>query len=97
MKLTHITGVLLVLLVVVTVFIPVAASQLLPAWATMAPVVQGTVSGPVVVPAAWALPGATYPWVQPIWVNVGGVRRPVVPANLVGAPSAQPHGLILAG
>ena len=49
-----------------------------------------------VVTTASRLPGAAYPWVQPVWVRVGGVTLPTVP-HTAGATSTQPPARIAIG
>ncbi len=90
MKLRHVIGLLLVVVAAAAVFVPVAASMLLPWGMIKAPVVLTAPVGPVVVPTVLTLPGATYPWIQPNWVKIGAVTRPIASANHVGVPVIQP-------
>jgi hypothetical protein len=87
MKLSHAVEMLVAVLAAAAVFVPATAAMLLPRGAITAPVVLSVPAGHVVVPTVWMLPAATYPWVQPNWVKIGGVLRPIVPVSQVGVTS----------
>lgn len=48
----------------------------------------------VVVKKTWMLPGATYKWVQPVWIATGGILLPRLSSNVTSDPWAQPPASI---
>lgn len=92
MKLRYLLTVAVVALTAVVLFSSAAAASLLPT----RPIHRAPAAGTASAPTALTLPSAAYPWVQPVWIKVGGVRLPIVASALVGG-SVQPPGWILAG
>ena len=91
MTLRYLVAVAVVPLTAAALFISSAASSLLPT----RPISRAPALGTASAPTAQTLPSAAYPWVQPVWIKVDGVRLPILASALVGG-SVEPPGWILA-